>query len=69
MLNGSFTVIALSFRQVKGEVRRNRQLKIGRFDQHSNESLDIEKSPVEYLVVAAVLNSGFSFTFTANEPC
>lgn len=32
-----------------GECRRHRQLKIGKFDQHSNESLDIEKTPVQYL--------------------
>jgi ABC-type polar amino acid transport system ATPase subunit len=30
-------------------MRKHRQLKIGWFDQHSNESLNIEQTPVEYL--------------------
>lgn len=49
---GKSTLIKLLLGEVeptRGEVRRNRQLKIGRFDQHSNEALDIEKTPVAYL--------------------
>lgn len=37
------------FSQLVGEVRKHRQLKIGWFDQHSNEALNKEQSPVEYL--------------------
>merc|ERR1712142_702301 len=35
---------------VKGEVRKNLRLKIGRFDQHSGEHLTAEESPAEYLM-------------------
>ncbi|CAJ0587164.1 unnamed protein product, partial [Mesorhabditis spiculigera] len=34
----------------EGELIKNRQLKIGWFDQHSNEALNNEQSAVEYLV-------------------
>uniref|UniRef100_A0A0N5AG92 ATP-binding cassette sub-family F member 1 n=1 Tax=Syphacia muris TaxID=451379 RepID=A0A0N5AG92_9BILA len=34
---------------LSGELRKHRQLKIGWFDQHSNEALNGEQSPVEYL--------------------
>lgn len=30
-------------------MRRHRQLKIGWFDQHSNEALNGEQTPVDYL--------------------
>lgn len=35
---------------VRGEVRRNLRLKVGRFDQHSGEHLTAEESPAEYLM-------------------
>jgi len=35
---------------VKGEVRKNLRLKVGRFDQHSGEHLTAEESPAEYLM-------------------
>ncbi|CAJ0945631.1 unnamed protein product, partial [Mesorhabditis belari] len=34
----------------EGELRKNRLLKIGWFDQHSNEALNMEQSAMEYLV-------------------
>lgn len=37
--------------QVHGEVRKHRQLKLGWFDQHSNEVLNGEITPIEYLSV------------------
>ena len=40
----------------KGEVRRNPRLRLGRFDQHSAEHLDLNKSPVEYLQEKANLS-------------
>lgn len=36
--------------QTKGEKRVHRQLRIGWFDQHSNESLNQEQTPVDYLI-------------------
>lgn len=39
----------ISLLQQSGELRKHRQLRIGWFDQHSNESLNVEQSPVEYL--------------------
>jgi len=33
----------------QGEIRKNHRLRIGRFDQHSGEHLNLEESPVEYL--------------------
>ncbi|VDK69253.1 unnamed protein product [Litomosoides sigmodontis] len=33
----------------EGEVRRHRQLRIGWFDQHANEALNGEQTPIEYL--------------------
>ncbi|CAG0882736.1 unnamed protein product [Cyprideis torosa] len=35
---------------LEGEIRKNRQLRIGRFDQHSGEHLTAAESPVEYLI-------------------
>lgn len=35
---------------VKGEMRKNARLKIGRFDQHSGEHLTADESPTEYLM-------------------
>jgi len=34
---------------VKGDLKKHRQLRIGWFDQHSNESLNGEVAPVDYL--------------------
>ncbi|EJW73880.1 hypothetical protein WUBG_15207 [Wuchereria bancrofti] len=34
----------------KGEVRKHRQLRIGWFDQHANEVLNGEQTPIEYLI-------------------
>uniref|UniRef100_T1J795 ATP-binding cassette sub-family F member 1 n=1 Tax=Strigamia maritima TaxID=126957 RepID=T1J795_STRMM len=33
----------------EGEVRKNHRLRVGRFDQHSGEQLNLEESPIEYL--------------------
>lgn len=33
----------------EGEIRKNHRLRIGKFDQHSGEQLNLEESPVEYL--------------------
>merc|ERR1719232_1521490 len=35
---------------VKGEMRKNARLKIGRFDQHSGEHLTADETPTEYLM-------------------
>ncbi|KAK9498713.1 hypothetical protein O3M35_003287 [Rhynocoris fuscipes] len=35
---------------VKGDVRKNHRLRIGRFDQHSGEHLTAEETPSEYLM-------------------
>ncbi|KAI1730346.1 ABC transporter domain-containing protein [Ditylenchus destructor] len=51
---GKSTLLKLLYGRVEpisGEVRRHRQLKIGWFDQHSNEALNGEQSPVDYLSV------------------
>ncbi|XP_076345924.1 ATP-binding cassette sub-family F member 1 [Tachypleus tridentatus] len=42
LLMGNLTPLA-------GEQRKNHRLRIGRFDQHSGEQLNLEESPVEYL--------------------
>ncbi|XP_023210950.1 ATP-binding cassette sub-family F member 1-like [Centruroides sculpturatus] len=34
---------------LKGEQRKNHRLRIGKFDQHSGEQLNLEETPVEYL--------------------
>jgi ATP-binding cassette subfamily F protein 1 len=34
----------------QGEQRKNRRLRIGRFDQHSGEHLTAEETPAEYLI-------------------
>ena len=34
-----------------GEVRKNHRLRIGKYDQHSGEQLNLDESPVEYLRV------------------
>lgn len=34
---------------LKGEQRRNHRLRIGKFDQHSGEQLNLEETPIEYL--------------------
>ncbi|KAI6210660.1 ATP-binding cassette sub-family F member 1 [Aphelenchoides besseyi] len=49
---GKSTLLKLLYGKVeplKGEVRRHRQLKIGWFDQHANEVLNGEITPIEYL--------------------
>lgn len=33
----------------QGEIRKNHRLRIGRFDQHSGEHLNLDETPVEYL--------------------
>lgn len=34
---------------LEGEQRKNHRLRIGRFDQHSGEQLNLDETPVEYL--------------------
>lgn len=34
---------------VKGEQRKNHRLRIGKFDQHSGEQLNLDETPIEYL--------------------
>lgn len=49
---GKSTILKLLYGKlepIEGEVRKHRQLKIGWFDQHSNESLNGEQSSVDYL--------------------
>lgn len=49
---GKSTLLKLllgSLQPIRGEVKKNRQLRIGQFDQHSNESLNLDQHPVEYL--------------------
>lgn len=49
---GKSTLLKLLYGKVqplKGEVRKHRQLKIGWFDQHSNEALNGDATPIEYL--------------------
>ncbi|KAH7693851.1 ATP-binding cassette [Aphelenchoides avenae] len=50
---GKSTLLKLLYGKIEpqqGEVRKHRLLKIGWFDQHSNEALNGELSPVEYLM-------------------
>ena len=35
-----------------GEMRKNHRLRIGKYDQHSADQLDLDISPVEYLGVS-----------------
>lgn len=44
-------------------MRRHRQLKIGWFDQHSNESLNGEQTPVEYLSTKFQISHQVCFIF------
>ncbi|KAI6185096.1 hypothetical protein M3Y97_00668100 [Aphelenchoides bicaudatus] len=49
---GKSTLLKLLYGKLEpleGEVRRHRQLKIGWFDQHSNEVLNGDTTPIEYL--------------------
>ncbi|CAD5229135.1 unnamed protein product [Bursaphelenchus okinawaensis] len=49
---GKSTLMKLLYGRLQpneGECRRHRQLKVGWFDQHSNEALNGEASPIEYL--------------------
>lgn len=39
------------FLQLKGEVRRNHRLRIGVYNQHAADQLELSESPVEYLMV------------------
>ncbi|MFH4984919.1 hypothetical protein AB6A40_011628, partial [Gnathostoma spinigerum] len=50
---GKSTFMKLLYGKIKpqsGECRKHRQLRIGWFDQHANEALNGEQSPIEYLV-------------------
>ncbi|CEF63501.1 ABC transporter-like domain and AAA+ ATPase domain and P-loop containing nucleoside triphosphate hydrolase domain-containing protein [Strongyloides ratti] len=50
---GKSTLLKLLYGKIpptQGEQRKHRQLRIGWFDQHANESLNGEQSPVEFLV-------------------
>jgi len=38
------------FLQLKGEVRRNHRLRIGVYNQHAADQLELSESPVEYLM-------------------
>ncbi|CAD5234587.1 unnamed protein product [Bursaphelenchus xylophilus] len=49
---GKSTLMKLLYGKLQpteGECRRHRQLKVGWFDQHANEALNGEASPIEYL--------------------
>ena len=37
------------FFKTEGELTKHRQVKIGWFDQHANEALNGEQTPIEYL--------------------
>lgn len=45
----SFYSVKIGIQQ-QGEVRKHRQLRIGWFDQHANEVLNGEETPIEYLI-------------------
>jgi len=50
---GKSTMLKLLYGKIQpqeGEVRLHRQIRVGWFDQHSNEALNGEQSPIEYLV-------------------
>uniref|UniRef100_A0A0K0FKC1 ATP-binding cassette sub-family F member 1 n=1 Tax=Strongyloides venezuelensis TaxID=75913 RepID=A0A0K0FKC1_STRVS len=50
---GKSTLLKLLYGKIQpthGEQRKHRQLRIGWFDQHANESLNGEQTPVDYLV-------------------
>uniref|UniRef100_A0A0N4ZRZ4 ABC transporter domain-containing protein n=1 Tax=Parastrongyloides trichosuri TaxID=131310 RepID=A0A0N4ZRZ4_PARTI len=50
---GKSTLLKLLYGKIsptKGEQRKHRQLRVGWFDQHANESLNGDQSPVDYLV-------------------
>lgn len=56
---GKSTLLKLLMKELepnRGEVRKHAQLRIGRFDQHSSEHLDLDVTPVEYLMVKIVFN-------------
>ncbi|VDN34386.1 unnamed protein product [Gongylonema pulchrum] len=56
---GKSTLLKLLYGKVEphqGEVRKHRQLRIGWFDQHANEALNGEQTPVEYLVTKFQIN-------------
>ncbi|KAK6023589.1 ABC transporter, ATP-binding protein [Ostertagia ostertagi] len=49
---GKSTLLKLLTGRIKplqGELTKHRQVKIGWFDQHANEALNIEQTPIEYL--------------------
>lgn len=51
---GKSTLLKLLYNKIQptnGEAKKHRQLRIGWFDQHSNESLNGEVSPTEYLAM------------------
>ncbi|KAK0406133.1 hypothetical protein QR680_018387 [Steinernema hermaphroditum] len=50
---GKSTLLKLLYGKLKpqqGDVKVHRQIKVGWFDQHSNEALNGEQSPIEYLI-------------------
>uniref|UniRef100_A0A915B9J7 ABC transporter domain-containing protein n=1 Tax=Parascaris univalens TaxID=6257 RepID=A0A915B9J7_PARUN len=49
---GKSTLLKLLYGKIEpqqGEMRKHRQLRIGWFDQHANEALNQEQTPIEYL--------------------
>lgn len=50
---GKSTLLKLLYGKIepqKGELRKHRQLRIGWFDQHANEALNGEQTPIDYLM-------------------
>merc|ERR1719487_2147570 len=42
-------LISLELEPTEGEIRRNAHLRIGRYNQHSEDVLDLEKHPLEFM--------------------
>ncbi|GMR33224.1 hypothetical protein PMAYCL1PPCAC_03419 [Pristionchus mayeri] len=62
---GKSTILKLLMGKIDptaGELRKHRQLRIGWFDQHANEALNNEMTPIEYLVSKYTIYDRFTGT-------
>ena len=42
-------LISLDIEPTEGDIRRNPHLRIGRYNQHSEDVLDLEKNPLDFM--------------------